>query len=243
MSSGPNPQPPKTSPPTGASSLAVSPHPNPHPHSPLYPTTTPLTPKTVGIAISAILCCFCQWPFKQLDQNQAGIIIQHGHIHEVENKNLYFINPLTEKFISVDLSVKTREISQKSFDTPTGSVRIAPVISFRVANPSRFLSLFAKVQDAEEFVTTLTLSFIGVYLAISSHGNEGAVEKLRRDLFFITCTKNPKDRARADGNPENGKEVIPPDEAPSSSSSAGSPSTSNHMDDYPRCLEENEIQV
>ncbi|GME69796.1 unnamed protein product [[Candida] boidinii] len=88
-------------------------------------------------ALGVISCCRCiPNPYKSVVQGSVGLITKFGQVYKAADPGLIKVNPLTEKFYSVNVRLQTMEIpGQNCLTKDNVSIVLTSVLYFQIFEP------------------------------------------------------------------------------------------------------------
>ena len=120
---------------------------------------------------------------KIVKESERAVIFRLGHRVGVRGPGLFFIIPILEKMVKIDLSTTTFDVSpQQVMAQDEKTVRVSMVIHYRVTDPEKAVTQVEQYHAATERIVTRTLKDVAAQTESSDFYGMGFKEQLRETI-------------------------------------------------------------
>ena len=120
---------------------------------------------------------------KIVTESERGVIFRLGHQVGVRGPGLFFIIPILETMVKIDLSTTTFDVSpQQVMAQDEQTVRVSMVVHYRVTDPEKAVTQVEKYHPATEMIVTRTLKDVAAQTGLLDFYGMGVKEQLRETI-------------------------------------------------------------
>jgi len=109
--------------------------------------------------LGAVPCCVCcPNPYRPVQQGTVGLVTKFGRFYRAVDPGLVYVNPLSERLLSIDVKVQIVEVPQQTCMTKDNvSLNLSSVLYYRITSPHKAAFGISNVRQAlvERTQTTL----------------------------------------------------------------------------------------